>query len=93
MTDYRSYSPEKAFSRQYQTKHPPQYTEHRDATFNTTLSPYQTPNRDTYSKAYDETDVSEHYSGLKARHDNQTNDLKRDLNGKYNRITFIKSKT
>ncbi|KAL4511650.1 hypothetical protein ABPG72_012495 [Tetrahymena utriculariae] len=82
--DYKSYSPSKTFSQRYTTKTPPKYAEHRDATYNTTLSPYQTPNRDTYSRAGDETDVSENLSASKIRLDNQVRDIKTLLDTKYN---------
>jgi len=40
MTEYIPYSPSRAASLAYQTKTPPKYVDHRDAIYNTTLSPY-----------------------------------------------------
>lgn len=69
MSSYLSYSPNRAASVIYRTRTPPKYVEHRDAIYNSTLSPYITP-RDSVARIREEVELAENLSASKIRVDN-----------------------
>lgn len=82
LSEYQNYSPSKAHSQVYSTKSPAAYADHRDVAYNTTLSPYKTPNREAV-RTLDEVDLTESLSASKVRLDNQVRDIKNLLDSKF----------
>lgn len=79
-SEYQSYSPTKAVSSSYRTKSTAKYADHRDAVYNTTISPYKTPNRDSRLRVSDDRlDLSD----SKIRLDSQVRDIKAVLDAKF----------